>query len=229
MSVSLLLMAIILAVVASPHCISMCGCGLAKRWLTPACKAEGRFLLGRFIGYSLMGGVVGGASQVMIYWASGQVALFNALHWILISVMAFSSLIVLWQAKPIVVGQGLLLAQLKSSQKVLFKPLKPRSALPVGVMWWLLPCGVLYSAFVLAYLSGSALQGSVIMALFAAVSSLSLLFSSRLQVWMRRRFSDSVVYRFNAVIILSGLALMMVRQAGWVDTPQIFSTLGLCL
>lgn len=224
-----MLMAVVLAIVASPHCVGMCGCGLAKRWLKPKCQTESRFLVGRFLGYSAMGGVVGGASQVMVHWAAGQISLFNALHWVLISIVTFSALVVLWQAKPVVLEQGLLLSQFKSSQRILFKPVTKSRALGVGMFWWLLPCGVLYSAFVLAYLSASVPQGALIMAIFASSSSLSLLFSSRLQVWMQKYFTEPTVYRLNAGLVLLGVLVMISRQVGWLQTPQVLEALGLCL
>lgn len=229
MSLSLLILAVTLALVASPHCISMCGCGLAKRWLKPRCQTESRFLIGRFLGYTAMGAVAGGASQAMTHWVAGQIGFLNALHWVLISVMTFSAFVVLWQAKPFVLEQGLLVSQFKTSQRVLFKPSTKTHALKVGGMWWLLPCGVLYSAFVLAYLSGSALQGVLIMAVFAASSSVSLVLAARLQSWMQVRFTESLIYRVNATLVLLGVTLMLSRQLGWIETPQLLSDLGLCL
>ncbi|MDO8279680.1 MAG: sulfite exporter TauE/SafE family protein, partial [Burkholderiaceae bacterium] len=44
-----------------------------------------------------------------------------------------------------------------------------------GMLWVFLPCGLLYSALLVASLSGGPLQGALSMALFAAGSSISLM------------------------------------------------------
>ena len=43
-----------------------------------------------------------------------------------------------------------------------------------GALWAFMPCGLLYSALLVASLSGGALQGALCMALFAAGSGISL-------------------------------------------------------
>ena len=43
-----------------------------------------------------------------------------------------------------------------------------------GVLWAFMPCGLLYSAVLVASLSGSPVQGAISMAAFAIGSSLSL-------------------------------------------------------
>ena len=91
-------------------------------------------------------------------------------------------------------------------------------------MWALLPCGLLYSAVLVAALTGDALQGAAAMALFAAGSGLSLLAGS----WLLLRLG--VNGRGPWSMRLAGLALMLTalwglwhglvhQQAPWCVAP----------
>lgn len=55
----------------------------------------------------------------------------------------------------------------------------------LGMLWALLPCGLLYSALLVAALTGEATQGAGVMALFAAGTSLSMMAGPWL--WLRLR------------------------------------------
>ena len=64
------------------------------------------------------------------------------------------------------------------------KPMRSAAPLAIGAMWAFMPCGLLYSALLVAALSGDALDGALTMALFAAGSSVSLLVGP----WLLLRF-----------------------------------------
>jgi hypothetical protein len=55
----------------------------------------------------------------------------------------------------------------------------------MGLCWTFLPCGLLYSALLVAAMSGQALDGAAVMALFALGSGVSLLLGPWL--WLRLR------------------------------------------
>ena len=71
----------------------------------------------------------------------------------------------------------------------------------LGVLWALLPCGLLYSALLVAALSGSAADGAGVMALFALGSGVSLMAGPWL--WLRVRGPSSGQW----AIRIAGLAL----------------------
>ena len=96
--------------------------------------------------------------------------------------------------------------------------------LAIGFVWALLPCGLLYSAVLVAALTGDALQGAAAMALFAAGSGLSLLAGP----WLLLRLG--VNGRGPWSMRLAGLALMLTalwglwhglvhQQAPWCVAP----------
>jgi uncharacterized protein len=72
----------------------------------------------------------------------------------------------------------------------------------LGVFWALLPCGLLYSALLVAAMAGSAAEGAGVMALFALGSSVSLMAGPWL--WLRLGKQGSGQW----AIRLAGLALL---------------------
>jgi sulfite exporter TauE/SafE len=77
----------------------------------------------------------------------------------------------------------------------------------MGVLWVLLPCGLLYSALLVAALTSHPLEGAAVMALFAAGSSVSLMAGPWL--WLRLRGPGSNQWGMR----LAGLALA--ASSGW--------------
>ena len=86
----------------------------------------------------------------------------------------------------------------------------PGGLMVAGLLWALMPCGLLYSALLVAALSGGALQGAVTMLLFGVGSGLWLVGGPWL--WGRLRT------RINAVRASWGTRLagaLLVGVAGW--------------
>jgi sulfite exporter TauE/SafE len=73
--------------------------------------------------------------------------------------------------------------------------------LVVGVLWTFLPCGLLYSALLVAGLTGHALDGALVMALFAAGTSVSMMLGPWL--WLRLKGNGTG----DLGVRLAGLAL----------------------
>ena len=72
----------------------------------------------------------------------------------------------------------------------------------VGALWTFLPCGLLYSALLVAALTGQVWQGAAVMALFALGSGVSLMAGPWL--WLRLRGPGSGAW----AIRLAGAALL---------------------
>ena len=79
--------------------------------------------------------------------------------------------------------------------------------LAIGALWAFMPCGLLYSAVLVAALSGSPLNGALTMALFALGSSVSLLTGP----WLLLRLQG--IGNGEWGIRLAGLALAV--TSGW--------------
>ena len=88
-------------------------------------------------------------------------------------------------------------------------------ALLVGVVWSLLPCGLLYSALLVAALTSSAVEGAAVMALFAVGSGVSLMAGPWL--WLRLCGQSSG----ECALRVAGLALFVTSVfALWMALPH---------
>ncbi|MDR3451985.1 MAG: sulfite exporter TauE/SafE family protein [Rhodoferax sp.] len=179
MQSSLAVTALLMGLVGGPHCLAMCGAacaglgGLGQAAGARQAFAIGTFQLGRLLGYSALGAVAA-ASLQGVGWLSTQSAALRPV-WTLFHVAAVvMGLALLWQARQP--------AWLEApARKVWSKVRAINSAwgrggpLVVGALWTFLPCGLLYSALLVAALTSHPLEGAAVMALFALGSSVSLM------------------------------------------------------
>lgn len=140
------------------------------------------FQLGRLLGYSLAGAAAALAVDSLA-WLSAQTAVLRPV-WTLFHVM-----VLVWGGVLLVNAQQPLWVQGAARsvwQRV--QPLTRRQSgvFATGLLWTLMPCGLLYSALLVAGLSGSVLDGAGVMASFALGSSVSLLLGPWLWRWLQR-------------------------------------------
>ncbi|MES2400863.1 MAG: sulfite exporter TauE/SafE family protein [Pseudomonadota bacterium] len=228
MQTTLAVTALFMGLAGGPHCVAMCGaaCTAISR------SGDGRntrsmwaFQAGRLTGYSLMGGLAA-ASMQGLGWLSVHSAALRPVWSLFHVAAAFLGLMLLWRARQP--------AWLENSARTVWTRVRAvtggsggrpgAGALVLGVVWSLLPCGLLYSALLVAALTSSMLEGAAVMALFAAGSSVSLMAGPWL--WLRLRSQRSGQW----AIRLAGLALLasslfalwmglMHNTAPWCLTP----------
>jgi sulfite exporter TauE/SafE len=91
----------------------------------------------------------------------------------------------------------------------------PGGVFATGFLWALMPCGLLYSALLVAALSGGALQGALTMAVFGVGSGLWLLAGPWLWLRLRSRLNNA---RANWGTRIAGLLLCGVAAGAlWMD------------
>jgi uncharacterized protein len=182
MNDALLWTALLMGLTGGPHCAAMCGA---------ACTGIGRstrgllqFQCGRVAGYAALGAVAAVSFQSIGWLAnatSGARTLWTLFH--LAALLLGLSLLV----------QGRQPVWLNAFGTRMWARVRPQSALRgarapapwvAGMLWAFMPCGLLYSALLLAVLTGSALQGAAAMGLFAAGSAVSLAVGP----WLWRRY-----------------------------------------
>lgn len=226
-SVSLLTSAFALGLLAMPHCGSMCACQFAAPWL----RKPLHFQAGRFIAYITGGAVAGGVSSSLLGLASSGIQVFQAVNWMLMVVLAFSAVLLLWrgQSLGVLVQEKIHLPPALQRKLAPLQQPSPAASLKAGLLWLLMPCGVLWAGFMLAYLSGSPVQGALIMAVFATTSGAGLQLVSSLRQSLSSRVGDALVLRASGAIILLGLAIMLGRQVGLISNPLWLQGIGLCL
>lgn len=222
MQTGLLLAGLAAGLAGGPHCVGMCGAALCGA--TQACGASAQasrfngLLLGRALGYAAAGALVASVSGAL-QWGGAK---SSALHpvWTLVEaaslVLGFSLLLrarqPLWLEQA---GQRLWHRLGPATQRIGQSAGLPASVRPVvlGLFWVALPCGLLYSALMLAALSNSALGGAGVMAAFAAGSSASLLFWQQLWRMLTRYRGSPRELQGAWGMRIAGLALIL--SAGW--------------
>lgn len=225
-SLSLLLSVVVLGALAVPHCATMCACNFAQRWMN---RGASEYQLGRFLAYTSMGALAGMASQTLVAIAWAGAPVFTALNWMLHAVLLFSAMLLVFTGKPFgsVALQAISLPV--HLQARLHATPNRWQSFKAGLLWFLMPCGVLYAAVILAFLGGSAIQGAVLMAVFAVFTGTGMLAMRSARQWATRFWTESQLNRLSGVLILLALAAMVLRNLGHLPAPAALQSLGLCL
>ena len=225
MQSSLAITTLLMGLAGGPHCVAMCGAacaGLAQAAGARRGQALTAFQLGRLLGYSLLGALAA-ASVQGLGWLTTQSAAIRPVWTLLhLAAMALGVLLLLQARQP---------AWLDHAARRLWVKVRAFNdrygrAAPwmVGMLWALMPCGLLYSALMVAALTSTPLDGAMTMALFALGSSVSLWAGPWL--WLRLQTLGDGAWGMR----LAGLALFSVSawglwmglvhdQAPWCVTP----------
>ncbi len=174
MQTSLFLTAALMGWAGGPHCLAMCGAPCAAMAQTSRPQV-GRslmaFQLGRLVGYSVMGALAASLMQGLGWLTVYSAALrpvwsfFHAFALVLGLWLVWRAQMPLWaQALGRATWQRLLVWVQGFTTHPLGVPLI------AGMLWACLPCGLLYSALIVAALGGTLWQGAAIMATFALAS-----------------------------------------------------------
>lgn len=173
LSLTLASTALLMGLAGAPHCAAMCGApcgGLAQAAPRPQ-AARWQFLAGRLAGYTLAGGVAAGAVS-SFQWFTSQAAALRPV-WTL-----FHLVVLLWALSLVVLArQPAWVGSAGRGAWMRIRPLAQRSGgvFTAGALWIFMPCGLLWSALLVASLAGGPLEGAAAMALFGTASSLGLL------------------------------------------------------
>jgi sulfite exporter TauE/SafE len=143
------------------------------------------FQLGRVVGYSALGGLAA-ASLQGLGWLTVQSAALRPV-WSLFHVAALVlGLMLMFQARQPVWLEST--ARKVWSHTRSFAADRGRGApLVLGVLWALLPCGLLYSALLVAALAGNPAGGAMVMGLFAVGTSVTMVIGP----WLFLRLNGS--------------------------------------
>lgn len=158
-----------MGLVGGPHCVGMCGalCALQEKGQSQAQKI--RFHLGRMAGYATLG-LVASASVQALGWTARQAA------WLKPVWMGWHVLVIAWGLVLLLTARHPVWAQQASKQlwqKIRSLPgLQGRHPGVLGMLWALMPCGLLYSAVALATVTDAPWKGGLVMLVFAAASGL---------------------------------------------------------
>ncbi|MFT6600222.1 MAG: sulfite exporter TauE/SafE [Alloalcanivorax sp.] len=215
--------AALLALAGAAHCVGMCGgIGTALTFTVPAGRRTGArlwgwqllFGLGRISAYAVLGAVAGGLGNGLVRALPWHGPAWPAL---------FSAAFMLLLALHFLTGGGLL-RRLERPGAAVWRRLQPlaRRLLPVdspakalmlGALWGFLPCGLVYSALLLAASSASVLGGLLVMTVFGALTLAPVAAGGVLGGQMRRfqgvrgrRLAAALGLLLGALFLAQGLA-----------------------
>ncbi len=226
MTLSLALTALLMGLVGGPHCIAMCGAACAGIGMSAGeqtkrqAGAMALFHLGRVLGYALLGGIAAAAMQALGWLTVNSAAVRPVWSMVHVAAVALGLVLLVMGRQPLWLERSArgIWNRLRSMQQrrgVLGPVL-------VGMMWALLPCGLLYSALMVAGLTGVVWQGAAVMALFVLGTSVSLMLGPWLLLHLKSRGWVQGVWGVRlaglALVVTSGVALYMALahdQAPW--------------
>ena len=205
--ISLASTALLMGLVGGPHCVAMCGAacaGLGQAAGPHKNRAILGFQAGRVVGYSALGALAA-ASMQGLGWLTVQSAalrpVWSMLH---VAALVLGVLLLVKAEQPL---------WLERAGRQVWQHARQwgqrRGGAPwfLGVLWALLPCGLLYSALLVAALAGSVIQGAMVMALFALGTSVSMVAGPWL--WLRLRGDAAFGGHGQLGVRLAGAALAL--------------------
>lgn len=186
----------LIGLLGGTHCIGMCGgiVGALSMGAGPRLSLHLAYNVGRIASYAAAGGIagaLGGASLTLAGQLPLRIVLFVLANLMLVALGLY------------LMGATRALAFSERFGQRLWRHLQPLSrrflpartvtqALPLGVLWGWLPCGLVYSALVTALTSGSAMHGAGLMLAFGAGTLPNLLLAgllaARLKACVARPF-----------------------------------------
>jgi sulfite exporter TauE/SafE len=206
--------AFLMGLVGGPHCLAMCGaaCGGVIR-AAGARPAQGMamFQAGRLLGYAFAGAAAGLAVESFAWLSTRTPALRPV--WTL-----FHAMVLLWGL--VLLARARQPAWVESAGRTVWSRVRPMAQrrgglVATGALWIFMPCGLLYSALLVASLSGGPVGGAVCMALFAIGSGISLgLAPSALR---KLQDAGNRLRKDSGTRIAGGLLALTAVWALWMD------------
>lgn len=208
MQTSLAVTALLMGLAGGPHCIAMCGAacaGIGKAAGERGSSAIWTFQVGRLASYSALGAVAA-ASMQGLGWLTTQTAVMRPV-WTMfhVAAMLLGLMLLVLARQPVWLDTTA--RRVWSKVRALNATWGRGAPLAIGALWAFMPCGLLYSALLVAALSGGPLDGALTMALFALGSSVSLMIGP----WLLLRLQGGGTGEWG--LRLAGLAL--VATSGW--------------
>ena len=221
MSTTLAATALLMGLAGGPHCVAMCGAacgGITRKARTtriamPARKAEPlppvhramlQFQLGRLAGYAIAGGAAAFAVDSFAWLSSHTAALRSVWTLFHLAVLAWGLMLLAQARQPDWVS---------AAGRAAWARIRPVATarggvFATGALWAFMPCGLLYSALLVASLSGGPLDGALAMALFAVGSGISLALAPGLFAGLRDGWGTRLA---------GGLLVGVTAWALWLD------------
>lgn len=213
----------LIGLLGGSHCVAMCG-GIVSALTLHAPNSSPKWSLhlaynaGRLGSYVLAGAVLGaiggGMQQVMRDWLPVQWVLYVLANLMLVALGLY------------LMGATWSLAFTEKLGQKVWSRLQPLSrrflpartvgqALPLGLLWGFLPCGMVYSALAVALVGGSAWRGAGLMLAFGLGTLPNLLLAAALLTRFRG------FYTHRSVRLAAGLLVVAFGVVGLMNTANV--------
>lgn len=209
MSIALALSALLMGLAGGPHCIAMCGAacaGISRAGRGSPTRSLLAFQAGRLLGYATAGAAAAYAVDTLGWLTTNSAALRPLWTLFHLAVLAWGLMLVTKAHQPMWVS---------AAGRSIWTRVRPVAAarggvFATGALWTFMPCGLLYSALLVAALSGGPLQGAASMALFAIGSGASLALAPSLLALLAR-WGDRARQDWGT----RAAGVLLVAAAGW--------------
>ena len=201
----------LIGLLGGTHCVGMCGgiVGALSMGSGSRPSLHLAYNVGRIASYAMagalagaLGGALGGASLVLSGQFPVRIILFALANMMLVALGLY------------LMGLTRVLAFSERFGQKLWRHIQPLTrrflpvrtvaqALPLGLLWGWLPCGLVYSALVTALTSGSALRGAGMMLAFGLGTLPNLLLAGLLAVRLNEYVAKPVVRLVAGSIVLA--------------------------
>jgi uncharacterized protein len=183
----------LIGLLGGTHCIAMCGGIVSALTLQvpggrPQWKLHLAYNFGRLTSYVMVGAVLGaiggGLGAVLQDWLPVQWVLFVFANLMLVALGLYLAGATWSLAVAERLGQKIW-SRLQPLGRGLLPARRVGQALPLGMLWGFLPCGMVYSALAVALVSGSAWRGAGLMLAFGLGTLPNLLLAAALLTRLR--------------------------------------------
>lgn len=210
------LSALLIGLAGGIHCIGMCGgVSLAMNAAIPAKHNKLFYTLaynaGRIFSYVIAGILTGAFGQIATHYVPLSGPILLVISCIMLIAMA-AYLGNWWRGLTYIEQAGSVLWRYLQPLSKRFIPFKtPLHAVPYGMIWGWLPCGLVYSTLTWALASGSALDGGLIMAGFGLGTLPTLIATALGAQWLSRQLKQFWVRQVIACSLLCYALLLILR------------------
>jgi len=203
MQTALIYSSLLMGIAGGPHCVAMCGAACTALTQSPQTPyAIYHYHIGRLFGYAMLGAIATFAIQ-SIAWLSSYSSVLHPL-WTFFHVLIFfwGVLLIIYARQPIWVDR----AGRNIWGHVKKLSTKQGGHFYIGMLWALMPCGLLYSALVIASFNGNPLDGALSMLAFALGSSVSLFLAPWLWLKLKTNTIEPYGMRLAGVLLSAASA-----------------------
>ena len=206
MHTSLAITTFLMGFAGGPHCIVMCGAACGGIRQSGGSYSLLKFQAGRITGYASLGAVAALSVKSLAWVSTQSLALHPLWTFFHVLVLSWGLMLITYARQPVFA---------ENAGRSIWAHVRQFCNLPggifiTGILWAFMPCGLLYSALLVASLSGNPLKGAVSMASFAIGTTISLMLGPML--WLKLRQGGKWINESRSMR-MAGLLLML--AAGW--------------